>query len=256
MSTVAQGRSDYPVKYKNNTGAEMPAFGIFKLEDGARFNGELIPNAELSTADGEEAIYVNSANPVADQSKNGNCRSCNDGPFWVRYNTGSAPANGQVVGPVSGETYVDGTGSGLVVIFKDTDKELVLCEKLGGSCACVTVHEIRLEGAVTSGTFTLDVTIIDADANEVNETLGNFNWDDTAAEVQTEYETHSEIAASGADIAVLGGPFPNVAVYIVFHSFGSLNRHQPLPVPTSSLVGTNARVKVAYMGDANWEATV
>ena len=123
----------------------------------------------------------------------------------------------------------------------------------GGSCSCVTVHEIRYEGAVTSGTVSFSVAIWTDDVPTVDTDTLVLNWDDTAAEVQTTWETHSGIAASGADILVIGGPLPSVAVYIVFKSTGALNRHHPLPIPTSSLVGTNARCKVAYMGDANWE---
>jgi hypothetical protein len=133
MSTVILGQSDYPLKYKNVSGDVIPAYGIFKLEGGTRqSSNELNPHADLVAADGEEALYVNSGLAVANNGY-GNGRSIGDGPFWVLYNPGNAPANGDVVGPVDGETYVDATGSGSVVIYKDTDKGLVLCEKLGGS---------------------------------------------------------------------------------------------------------------------------
>lgn len=122
---------------------------------------------------------------------------------------------------------------------------------VGGGCSCLTVHEIRIEGSVTSGTFTLGVGINDG-STITTETL-TFNWNNTSTEVQTEYETHSKIAASGADILVKGGPFPNVAVYVVFLSTGAINFSQPLPLPDAAgLSGTNVRVKVAYMTDADW----
>lgn len=122
-----------------------------------------------------------------------------------------------------------------------------------GSCDCLTVHEIRFDGAVTGGTVILDVGIDDGGGVDVeNVTL---NWDDTAAEVQTAYEGHSSIAASGADITVKGGGLPDGAVYIVFKSTGNLNRNQPIPtVDTNSLTGTNVRIKTGYMTNVDWEA--
>lgn len=120
-----------------------------------------------------------------------------------------------------------------------------------GSCNCVTVIEIRLEGTVTGGTFDLDVTIDDGTSTS-NETL-TFNYNANAAAIQTEFETHTLITAS-TDIDVIGGPFPNVAAYVVFLSSGNLNRYQSLPLPdATSLTGTNAVVKVAYMTNVNWQ---
>lgn len=132
MSTVALGVSDYPVKFLNQAGASIPAYGILKLQGGSRINNELIPHGDLSGATGNEALYVNSGLAVANAGY-GNCRSVTDSAFWVRYNPGNAPSNGEVVGPVSGQTYVDDTGEGLVVIYKDTAKGLVWCERISSS---------------------------------------------------------------------------------------------------------------------------
>jgi hypothetical protein len=127
MSVVREGRSDHPIKYKNTSGDTMPAFGIFRLATGAReTSGELIPTAELIEFDHSMPLFVNSAKPTSDNAY-GNCRSVNDSPFWVRYDTGNAPADGDIVGPVDGETFVSEKGDGFIVLFKDSAKELAWC---------------------------------------------------------------------------------------------------------------------------------
>ena len=85
-----------------------------------------------------------------------------------------------------------------------------------------------------------------------DETL-EINYDDTAAEIETEFETHTLIASG--DISVIGGPLPDAAVYVVFLADGDLNRAQTLPAPdSSSLTGTNPVAKVAYMTNYDWES--
>lgn len=121
----------------------------------------------------------------------------------------------------------------------------------GGDCACVTVHEIATNGAVTGGTVILDVSIDDGSV-VTNESV-TLNWDDTASEVKTAFVTHSKIASG--DIKVKGGPLPDTAVYVIYLSSGTLNRDQSPPtLNTNSLTGTNVRIKTGYMTSADWEA--
>jgi hypothetical protein len=49
-----------------------------------------------------------------------------------------------------------------------------------------------------------------------------FNFDDTSTEVNTELETHSEIASG--DVTVSGGPFPDADITIEFT--GDLANHE------------------------------
>lgn len=128
MSTVALGVSDYPIRFKNSNGATLPKCGIFRLATAARETDtdELIPTSELVEFDNSMTLFVNSTNPVADNGY-GWCRSVFESPFWVRYDTSNAPANGDIVGPVDGETFVSEKGDGFLVLFKDTAKELVYC---------------------------------------------------------------------------------------------------------------------------------
>lgn len=119
--------STHPHKYKNSIGATMPAFGLFRLATAARESTqELVPTAELVEFDNSMPLFVNSAKSVSDNAY-GNCRSVLESPFWVRYDTSNAPANGDIVGPVDGETFVSEKGDGFLVLFKDTAKELVWC---------------------------------------------------------------------------------------------------------------------------------
>lgn len=123
----------------------------------------------------------------------------------------------------------------------------------GSKCGCLTVHEIRIEGVATGGTFDLDVAIDDDGTGAGTPETLTFNYNDTSSAVQTEYETHTEIASG--DIDVKGGPLPNTAVYVVFLSSGNLNRDQPPGTPDStSLTGTNATAKTGYMTNQDWSA--
>ncbi len=120
----------------------------------------------------------------------------------------------------------------------------------GGGCSCITVYEIFFEGSVTGGTLDLDVGVWDG-SSTTTETL-TLNYDDTRSEVQTEFETHSEIASG--DIDVKGGPLPDAGVYVIFKSSGDRNYDQPLPaINSNSLTGTGVVVKFRYMANNNWE---
>lgn len=70
------------------------------------------------------------------------------------------------------------------------------------------IQIINVFGSPTGGTFDLDVTV-----DGTTETM-TFNWDDTAAEVETELETHSKIASG--DVDCTSGPFPDAAVKVEF----------------------------------------
>lgn len=244
------GIPDFPIDFKNEVGASLPKRSLFTSSNSGNTGEYLIASEPGAT--GDEALFVTEPREIADDGY-GHCRSIFQGPFWVRYE-GSAPAAGDTVGPVASETYVDGTGSGFKVLAVDEANEIVLCAALGGGgCDCITVIEIKFEGSVTGGTVIFDVGIDDGGGVDTeNVTL---NFDDTASEVQTAFEGHSSIAASGADITVKGGPLPGGSVYIVFKSSGNLNREQPLPtVDTNSLTGTNVVIKSSYMTNADWEA--
>ena len=79
----------------------------------------------------------------------------------------------------------------------------------GGGCKAENCKiQLTMTGTPTGGTFDTDLTVNDAEV-----TL-TFNFDDTAAEVKTELETHTEIAVD--DVTVTGGPFPDATIEIEF----------------------------------------
>jgi len=79
----------------------------------------------------------------------------------------------------------------------------------GGGCSSQNCKlQIHVFGGPTGGTFDFDLTV-----NGVEETL-TLNYDDTAAEVKTELETHSEIAVD--DVTVTDGPLPSATIEIEF----------------------------------------
>lgn len=79
----------------------------------------------------------------------------------------------------------------------------------GGGCNTQNCKlQIHVFGGPTGGTFDFDLTV-----NGVEETL-TLNYDDTATEVKTELETHSEIAVD--DVIVTDGPLPSATIEIEF----------------------------------------
>lgn len=247
------GRSDHPIKFKNNSGETIPAFAVLKLDTAAVVGKHVTPNADKVAADGEDALYVNSANPVPD-GEQGNCRSVYDGMFWVRYD--GTPTAGEVWGieADSWEAVTDGTQ--FKVHYVKSSHTIMLCSMLmsggGGDCDCVTVHEVYIAGIASGGTYSLDVDVIDSVGGTTSDTLSGLAYNGTAADLQTAYEGHSGIAVG--DVEVKGGNHPNVALYVIFKSTGDLNRYQPLPQPSSSLTGTNPIVKIAMVTNKDWEA--
>jgi len=121
----------------------------------------------------------------------------------------------------------------------------------GGTCSCVTVHELTVQGTATSGSFTVDIGV--DDGGGIDTETKTIQYDDTAAEVQTTLETHASITSG--DIDCKGGPLPGNAIQIVYLTTGNLNRYQPQPViNTNSLAGTNPVPKTATLTSFDWEA--
>lgn len=113
----------FPIDFKNETGVALPPRSIFMSASSGNTGEYLI--AGEAAADGDEALFITEPREIADDGY-GKCRSIFQGPFWVRY-SGSAPSAADTVGPVSSETYVDGTGSGFKVLAVDVTNEIVLC---------------------------------------------------------------------------------------------------------------------------------
>jgi hypothetical protein len=113
----------------------------------------------------------------------------------------------------------------------------------GGCGTCPEVHEITTTGSPSSGTATLTY-IIDGVSDTVT-----INYDDTAAEVLTAMETHSNVASG--DVVCTQGPLPADAIYIRFdgnHSGLSVD----LPAISDSITGGDLRIRKASSVDGNW----
>lgn len=70
------------------------------------------------------------------------------------------------------------------------------------------IWKLKVTGTPTGGSFDIDVTV-----KSSQETLTiNYNW--TAAQVKTEFATHSELASG--DLSTSGGPFPGSEIIVQF----------------------------------------
>lgn len=80
---------------------------------------------------------------------------------------------------------------------------------VGGRCKAQNeIQQVTVFGGPTGGTFDLYLTL-----NATQETV-TINFDDTAAEVETALEGHSE--ATAGDFDVTGGPLPDATIEITF----------------------------------------
>lgn len=121
----------------------------------------------------------------------------------------------------------------LLAVQETPSGRLVLVD---GGCGCPEVHEITTTGQPTAGSSDLPYEF-----NSVTEDV-TINWDDTAAEVQAAFETHSEVVSG--DVVVTGGPLPRVAIYIKFaqnHAGQSID----LPEPDGDFTDGSIRLRKA-----------
>lgn len=70
------------------------------------------------------------------------------------------------------------------------------------------IWKLKVTGTPTGGSFDIDVTV-----HSVTETV-TLNYDDTAAEVETAFEGHSEIGSG--QVQCSGGPFPGAEIVVEF----------------------------------------
>lgn len=95
---------------------------------------------------------------------------------------------------------------------------------------------LTIGGTPTGGTFDMDLNVLGT-----TETM-QFNFDHTSAEVQTELETHTNIASG--DVTVTGGPFPDADIMIEFT--GDLANHamDKPPIDFAALTGGSGMIVV------------
>jgi hypothetical protein len=100
----------------------------------------------------------------------------------------------------------------------------------GGGCKNRNeIWQITILGSPTGGTFDMDLNVLGT-----TETM-QFNWDDTSTEVDTELDTHTNIA--NGDVTVTGGPFPNAIINIEFSGDLANHRMPPPIIDFGSLTG-------------------
>lgn len=118
----------YPYYFENQTGEEVPAWGLVRIEGAVRVSGtkRLKHTALLPTGQAGESWIVNGPIRVLEgRSGHGTI-----GPFvWVRYE-GDAPAAGDEWGPAAGSFGIESSGSGWLVHEVDEDNQRAWCSVL------------------------------------------------------------------------------------------------------------------------------
>lgn len=197
------------IRAVNNEDAAIPSYGIVRGLGRTTVGSKSYMQVEYPTGETTDALFVNVNSPMTNSSPGiyGTVWPVLAGPLWVAYE-GSAPNNGDEVGPTASSFKVSASGSGFVVIDVDVTNMLVWIMRLGGGGGCDLFHELSIEGNPTSGTFTWRYQI-----DSTNDDL-EFDYDSTAAEAETVFEGHTDISAG--QVEVTGGPLPHVALYVEF----------------------------------------
>lgn len=223
--------------FRNDSGEEVPGFGIVRItETETGGNGQQILVGDKP--DGTDGIYyVNGPSAVpagsAEDPKYGRCFLPTVAVFTA-YDDAETPANGEEWGPVSGSWLLTESGSGFNIIGGATDGRVLVSAVGGGGCNNRNeVWLLQVDGS--GGTFDIDLTL-----NGTTETL-TFDYNDTAAAVQSVLESHSEAIAG--DFAASGGPFPGVSITLEFQGNFAESEMLPPVIDNSNITdGTGLRI--------------
>jgi len=114
----------------------------------------------------------------------------------------------------------------------------------GGDCACSEVDEFYFYGSPSSG----DADVV-YDINGNPETL-TFAYNSTAVQFKTELITHTEVTTDDCD--VIGGPFPLVAISVIWKGDLANTSIQFPSIDGSNLTGTNVSLHMRKASAYNW----
>lgn len=208
------------VTFRNDAGEMIPAYALIQITGAVTVNDQVIFTADQwDGGDTSDVFYFNGPMDVAD-GEYGSAFQPNTAQ-WVLYDDADTPGFQEEWGPVENSFEIGADGTGFIILGGQTDGRVLAVAKGGGGCDSRNeVWQITILGSPTGGTFDLDLNVLGT-----TETM-QFNWDDTNTEVDTELDTHSEIA--NGDVSVTGGPFPDATINIEFT--GDLANHR-MPVP-------------------------
>ena len=198
----------YPYDIVNRSGETIPSLSIVKLDT----QGNATVNKRLMTGvtkpDGGGGLYLVTGPMAVEDDRYGKA-ALPVFPVWVRY-SGTAPQQGDAVGPTEDAWTVSTDGTGLTVWQVDPTRQLVLAS--GSSDSCRYYWEFHLLGGKpTTGSQVWSVTI-DEDTQDVT-----IDYDMTAADLKT--ELLSEFSGlSIDDVETDGGPLPEVALSVEWRS--------------------------------------
>lgn len=131
-----------PISYKNTSGEAIPAFACVQLSGDSVQNGTTGARSVSVTkpsGTGPYAIDVGTGAGVSTDALYGQCVIPRSHTWWVKYNGSTAPATAwrTEVGPVSGQWYVDETGTGYLYAGAfDSTKGIILVAEKNGTQGC------------------------------------------------------------------------------------------------------------------------
>jgi hypothetical protein len=114
------------ISFRNDSGGEIPAFGIIKITGIVLVDQKPYLKAEKSDAYGAQYDhYVNGAVAVP-SSAYGKCASGADGPVWAAYDDAETPAFGEHWGPINADWELKKKSGGFRIYGEPTDGRVLV----------------------------------------------------------------------------------------------------------------------------------
>lgn len=138
-----------PISYKNTSREAIPSFACVQLSGDSVQNGTTGARSVCvgkPDGTGPYAIDVGTGSSSSGDGQYSLCVVPMSHTWWVKYNGSSAPAEAWVteVGPVSGQWYMDSTGSGYIYAgaFDSTNGIILVMQKPAGSGKPIVAFEV------------------------------------------------------------------------------------------------------------------
>lgn len=236
MNVQREPRGVRKVSIKNESGEVIPAYAAIQVTGTTLLNGvNVFTVTKWDGGDSADVIWFNSETDVAIGATG--AAFIPMVPHWVLYDDANEPAFQEEWGVEENTFKLHKDGSGFIIMGAANGTR-VLAVKQGGGCEDRNeIWKFVIGGSPTAGSFTFDLNVLG-----VTEEM-EFQFDDTDSDVQTELETHTNLALG--DVIVTGGPFPNTDITIEFT--GSLAKHlmdPPTTIDFSGLTGGTGMVVI------------
>lgn len=132
------------VSYKNDSGVGIPPHAVLQFANATEDIASGISILVTKPTGSGKQFFLDDgkgATNDAEGGKYGQCIRAVNGVFWAHYVSVYPPADGAEVGPVSGQWYVNETGSGFTYfgLHEPNNNRILVMQKLGGGGGAASI---------------------------------------------------------------------------------------------------------------------